>query len=279
MKKNSNLFPDFLIIGAMKAGTTTLYRDLYDHPEVFLPEEKEPDSLAYDDVLTIEGSKNYQGMFAGANDGQLIGEASTSYAKAPYFGDVPGRALELCGSDLKIIYVVREPFERMVSQYKFEKLQGLESRSIEAAILEDHKYVAFSSYHSQLQDWLDVFGRKNVFCLNFEWYIENRELALVELSRFLGLDPSLVHIDQESKFNSSEGNRLLIGFWGWFLTTSFYSTYIRPLISWRLRNFLANTLMRKAAAEKETISSHFREEACSRLKSEDWAVYNESYKG
>ena len=99
----------------MKAGTTTLYRDLYDHPEVFLPEEKEPDSLAYDDVLTTEGTRTYRGMFAGANDGQLIGEASTSYSKAPFFGDVPSRALRLCGSDLKIIYVVREPFERMVS--------------------------------------------------------------------------------------------------------------------------------------------------------------------
>lgn len=279
MKKNKNKFPNFLIIGAMKAGTTTLYRDLYSHPKVFLPEEKEPDSLAYDDVLTTEGAKKYSSMFSGAKDDQIIGEASTSYSKAPYYGNVPGRAAELCGRDLKIIYVVREPFERMVSQYKFEKLQGLEARSIEAAILEDPKYVSFSSYHSQLEAWLNVFERENVFCLNFEWYIENRELALAKIFRFLGLDPFLIHLDQESKFNSSEANRLLIGFWGWFLTSSFYSGYIRPLISWRLRNILANILMRKAAAEKETISSNLREVACARLKSEDWAVYNDSYKG
>jgi len=279
MRVNTNLYPDFLIIGAMKAGTTTLYRDLYDHSGLFLPEEKEPNCLAYDNVLTLEGARHYRALFSSAKEGQLIGEASTCYSKAPFYGDVPSRAFSLCGADLKIIYVVREPFDRMVSQYRFEKLQGLESRSIDCAILEDHKYVAYSSYHSQLEAWSKVFGRENIFCLNFEWYIENRELALLEIARFLELDPSFDYLDQDSKFNSSEGNRLLIGFWGWLLTTSFYSRHIRPLINWKLRNILANVFMRKASSEKECISAVLREQACAKLTSKDWKVYDESYKG
>ena len=47
--------PDFLIIGAMKSGTTGLFFDLCSHPRVFLPENKEPTRLASDDVLTTEG--------------------------------------------------------------------------------------------------------------------------------------------------------------------------------------------------------------------------------
>ena len=56
------MLPDFLIIGAMKSGTTSLYADLKTHPSIFLPEDKEPSCLASDEVLTDAGQAPYGGV-------------------------------------------------------------------------------------------------------------------------------------------------------------------------------------------------------------------------
>ena len=82
--------PDFIIIGAAKAGTTSLYAMLDRHPDIFMPRQKEPEFFARDD-LYAQGLDSYAENFAGAEPGQVVGEASTLYSLSPLFGQTAAR--------------------------------------------------------------------------------------------------------------------------------------------------------------------------------------------
>ena len=85
--------PDFIIIGAAKAGTTSLYAMLDRHPDIFMPRQKEPEFFARDD-LYAQGLDSYAENFAGAKPGQVVGEASTLYSLSPLFGQTAARIKE-----------------------------------------------------------------------------------------------------------------------------------------------------------------------------------------
>jgi hypothetical protein len=89
--------PDFLIIGAMRAGTTSLFFDLLANPAVFFPQDKEPHCLATDDVLSASGRAAYGDLYRAAGPGQACGDASTGYSKLPDVMGVPERALRVIG--------------------------------------------------------------------------------------------------------------------------------------------------------------------------------------
>ena len=84
--------PDFLIVGAQKAGTTSLYFDLLKNPAVFMPSDKELGNLLDDDVCTPPGRAAYAKRFRRARPDQLCGEATTSYTKLPDHPGVSDRA-------------------------------------------------------------------------------------------------------------------------------------------------------------------------------------------
>ena len=75
--------PDFLIIGGMKCGSTTLFRDLDTSPAVSFPAHKEPHNLLDDAVLSGEGKAKYAGLYKHARPDQRLGDASTGYTKLP----------------------------------------------------------------------------------------------------------------------------------------------------------------------------------------------------
>ena len=86
--------PKFLIIGAMKAGTTTLYEDLLQIPALWLPPQKEPEDLIHPEVETAQGLRVYEQKFARCPSGAIAGDASTAYAKRPTYEGVAARAVE-----------------------------------------------------------------------------------------------------------------------------------------------------------------------------------------
>ena len=102
--------PGFVILGAMKCGTTTLYDYLRRHDGVFLSTPKEPCFFA-DDRWYGHGEAFYRSLFAGARPDQLCGEASTPYTRREHGLAVPGRMPAMI-PDAKLIYVVRHPVDR-----------------------------------------------------------------------------------------------------------------------------------------------------------------------
>lgn len=198
-------FPNFLIIGAMKAGTTTLHQDLSLHPNIFMPDHKEPQTLAkYSDLERI--SADYTSLFGYAKPDQLLGEASTDYTKLPDFSGVASRAREVCGRQLKCIYLTRDPVERAISHYKHDFGLGYVTEPIEVAVRKYSRYVNYSLFDMQLAPWRDAFGSDSILTISFERYVAERNVTARRVVNFLGLDAdALPLLDAERVYNASDG--------------------------------------------------------------------------
>jgi hypothetical protein len=190
--------PTFLIIGAMKAGTTSLYRYLAEHPQVFMARPKELNFFVQE-LNWERGIDWYEERFAGASSSAIaLGEASTSYTKHPEFQGVPERIAERL-PDVRLVYLVRHPVERMVSQYLHRLSNGKEHRPIEKALGSDPIYLNPSRYAMQLARYLEWFPRDRVLLVKSEDLRRSREATLGCIHRFIGVDPRFRSsaIDQE----------------------------------------------------------------------------------
>jgi len=185
------VLPQVLIIGAMKAGTTTLWRDLHPHPDLGFPRlRKEPQilSCAEHDLQTMRD--RYSWFFALAKPGQILCDPSTRYAALPRYEGVPQRAEQLLGTDLRIIYMIREPIERIVSHHHHGYADGWLDPSIDTAIRKSRQLVSLSMYASQITPWLDVFGPERIKVVRLDDYALDRAAGLTDVCRFLDLDPA-----------------------------------------------------------------------------------------
>lgn len=152
--------PTFLVIGAQKSGTTSLYRYLQGHPDVFLPDWKEPGFFVEEQTWT-RGLEWYESLFRGAGDAKARGEASTAYTMFPFFAGVPERIRSVV-PDVRLVYVLRDPVERMRSAYVHALSTGAEHRPIGSALLDSSTYALISSYALQLEQYLDHFDRSQI---------------------------------------------------------------------------------------------------------------------
>ena len=180
--------PTFLIIGAMKAGTTSLYHLLGSHPDVFLPENKEPDFFVTQKAWS-NGVDWYRSLFVGAGGARAVGEASTSYSKCTEFPGVPERIARLL-PDVRLVYVLREPISRMRSMYLHNVRQGREVAPVDEALLSRPMYLDASRYALQLDAYLEHFARAQIHVLLSEDLRREPQATIAELARFLGLDTS-----------------------------------------------------------------------------------------
>jgi hypothetical protein len=240
--------PNFLIIGAMKAGTTSLYRDLLTNPAVFMPLDKEPESLTRDDLLTEPGRQAYEALFAPAKPAHAArGEASTAYTKLPDFAGVPARARQLLGSDLKCIYLVREPVSRIVSHHHHNVSAGLFTiTDVNQAVREYPELLNWTRYAMQARPWIDAFGRDNVRIVLFERYTRDRRECVAELSAWLGVEPRPDLVDVEAVYNRSEGKPVITEGWKRVRLSGAYRRLIRPLLPTTVRDRLRQALFPKA---------------------------------
>jgi len=233
--------PDFLVIGAMKSGTTTLHYDLASVPEIFMPLTKEPACLVDDSVLTPEGMMLYARHYRRASVRQRCGDASTAYAKLPQFTRVPERALQVLGPTTKIIYVVRDPVHRLVSHHRHEYSKGAMPYNIEEALSRFPELVAYSSYKMQLVPWLTLFGRSNIKVISFESYIRSRKDTIAELAQHLNVPGNLDLIDFSRSHNV--GPRVPVNrFAQTFISSSLYREWMRRFISPSVRDALRKKL-------------------------------------
>lgn len=223
--------PDFLIIGAMKAGTTTLHQDLKAVEGVFMPVVKEPACLVSDSVLTPRGKKRYAHHYEGCpSGGHRAGDASTHYSKLPDYPGVPDRARRILGDEIQILYVVRDPVRRLVSQHKHLYYRGKLPRDIAAAIDHYPSLVDYSRYRMQLEPWLSTFGADQVKIIAFERYVRNRQSVLAEVLRFLDVAHPADELDLNAVHNEA-GARMRAGSPADQLATSTaYLQRIRPLV-------------------------------------------------
>lgn len=186
----ADTLPTFLVIGAMKAGTTTLHELLAGHPDVFMSALKEPDFFV-ESKNWDRGLDWYRSLFADGGGHTAIGESSTSYSKRSEFPGVPERTLGVL-PDVKLVYLLRDPLERIRSMYVHNRLHGRERRPIGEAVRHDPMYVDASRYAWQLQAWLDHIDLDRVCVLRTEDLTADPQASADRLWRFLGVGPHTV---------------------------------------------------------------------------------------
>jgi hypothetical protein len=238
--------PDFLIIGAAKAGTTSLYRDLRCNPQIFMPRDKEAGNLKGDDVLTPRGRRAYARLFATARPDQVCGEAPTDYTKLPQFPGVPQRALDVIGPRVKAVYLVREPVARIISFHHHQYVEDKMPADINAAVREFPELLDHTRYAMQITPWLETFGPEQVVIVRFEDYVADRPSTVATLSRFLGVAPRPDLVRTSTIYNPGTGRPVLRGPTAYLRRNPVYERLVRPLLPLTARDALRRFVLPKA---------------------------------
>lgn len=200
------MLPNFLVIGAAKAGTTSLYRYLRAHPQVFMPATKELNFFVENDGWR-KGRSWYERHFQAAGNAIAVGEASPNYTKHPLFAGVPGRIAQLI-PQARLIYLVRHPIERFRSGYLDEVRRGRQPNPIQAALATNPSILAASSYAMQIEQYLEHFRREQLLVITSEELKERRVATLARVHAFLGVD-HVVAPTLAQEFNRMDGQRML----------------------------------------------------------------------
>jgi hypothetical protein len=195
----------FFIIGAMKAGTTSLFKYLAGHPDLCPSKRKEP--RVFRDPGDPAEQRAALGDLFDQGKGQLWRfEGSTAYTKYPKFTGVPER-IQRAVPDARFIYLVRNPVERTWSQYIHNLAHGRETRPFARAIEEKPQYLNFSRYHLQLQEYLAVFPKERILLQVFEDMVADPAAVVRSVCEFLGVDTSYRPATAKIAYNASSAKR------------------------------------------------------------------------
>lgn len=201
-----NKKPDFLIIGAMKCATSTLHEQLAMQPGIFMTELKEPNFFSNDEQYK-KGIQWYLSHFKDAQNTDICGESSTHYTKLPTY---PQTVERMCKHlpDIKLIYVMRHPIDRLVSQYIHEWSQRIISVDINQAIYQHPELIEYSKYSMQLEPYLKAFKQEQFLIVLFERLLNNKQEELERICRFINYDKQPIwHIEGDETNVSSERMR------------------------------------------------------------------------
>ncbi len=240
--------PDFIVIGAMRAGTTNLADRLAHLPEIGMSRLKETDFFIEEKNFP-RGYGWYQSLFPPGK--RILGEASPNYAKGDVFKGVPAR-IHAVRPDVKLIYMVRDPVDRFWSHYAHSALvHGALSPPREILNEDEGAHILASSmYFRQLGPFLDLFPKEQLNVVDFDEFINDPARTLSDLCGFLNIDshPSIQKMDNS---NSSEQ---LSATPAWALRMSQYRalTGLRGATPAWIRSALKNTVSAVSRTRRQT---------------------------
>jgi len=197
--------PNLIIVGAQKSGTGSLHHYLNLHPEVSMSETKELNFF----VETLNWEKGldwYESRFTGVQ--KIHGESSPSYTMYPNFPGVPARMHAIL-PDARLIYVVRDPLERIVSHY-LHQWYGKRQDAPFLELLADPEnkktrhYILTSSYYLQLSQYTEFYDLSKICVISLEDLKNSRPETLGRIYRFLEIDDSFLPIDSTAVVNRTQ---------------------------------------------------------------------------
>lgn len=198
--------PNLIIPGAGKSGTSSLHDSLQLHPDIFMSRRKEPHYFSSE--ASPDEQRAYEGLFEESDRCTIRGESSTSYMVIPDAPERIKRALE----SPKIIFILRNPVDRVASHYRWLQSLGLEPRSLRRAFSADigatpsmdeavlnsgnfRYYHQHSSYGTALERYLAYFDRNQIKVVTFESFITAHARTMRECFEFLGV-PEGVRVEE-----------------------------------------------------------------------------------
>jgi hypothetical protein len=203
--------PTFFVIGAPRAGTTSLYQYLSLHPEIGMSRIKEPHFFA-DNVRPpaqrVDNLPAYEALFS--PDMRVRGEASPSYTCFAQHSGAPERIRELV-PEAKFLYLVRDPIKRTLSHYMHRVAVENERRPLPAALgdIDDpaNPYTCPSRYATQLELYLRHFPAEQILVLDQRDLLVDRQQVLRRVFSFLGVDESFASTGFEEQSGGNDDRR------------------------------------------------------------------------
>lgn len=276
-----SMLPNFIVIGAAKAGTTALYWYLAEHPEVFMSPVKETNYFAYglDDEgrllygdpdvhrFPVKSLSAYEQLFAGAGEAVAVGEASPIYLECP---QAAGRVRKLLPG-ARLVCVLRHPVDRAYSDYqmylrrrgrRLDPARDLTARSAWAQ--SDSRWMQIGRYHEQLKRYYDAFPREQIHVFLFDDLKQGALQAMQNIYRFLGVDPAFTpDFDAPHNIGGMPESRWLEG----FLTSKAVRSAVEPWIPTGAANWVRRLRMKNMrpapplpAELRKKLSSHLRDD-------------------
>lgn len=228
MSKFEGVLPDFVVIGANKAGTTSVANYLNMHQKIQMSRVKEPmffsttpsqisadvaEASLANPFFTLTLSE-YSAMFESGKEGDLVyGEASTAYLANPA---ISASLMRKIIPQVKIIAILRDPVDRAISAYKMCYGNKIENRSFKEVVDESwcHRevssvhgvrdYVRNGLYYQLLQPYLRLFKREQMLLTSYDWLCDDPNGFVENIFKFLGLESS--YVDVATRFNTAEEN-------------------------------------------------------------------------
>ena len=198
---------DFFIVGAPKAGTTSLYYYLSEHPNISMSAVKEPNYFSYEDLNNqklyykskkIDSLDSYNNLFPIRNSNYIYGEASVSYL---FYRKVPAK-IKRYNKNAKIIILLRNPIERAFSHYLMDARLGLISKSFESVVdsfeitdknkLFYQQYIELGKYYNQILNYKRLFNDNNILIIDYEEFKNQTLLCVRSIFDFLQIDKSFM---------------------------------------------------------------------------------------
>jgi hypothetical protein len=199
------MLPTFIVIGAMKAGTTSLYHYLSQHPEIGMSRRKELDFFKTNADFA-KGLDWYAAQFPSGS--RVLGESSPNYSKCHLFPGVAER-LHSVLPRISLIYLVRHPVDRAVSHYVHRVSAGRESRPIEAVFedLEQNPYVLTGAYMFQLRQFLKFYPAERMLIVDADDLLNDRVRTMSRIFKYLGVNERFYSKSFASVHNTSSSKR------------------------------------------------------------------------
>jgi len=213
MKGERVELPNLFIVGAPRAGTTSIYEYLRQHPDVYMCPIKEPHYFARKDLFVefndgiappdvISDLKDYIALFRGVRDKKIRCEASSSYL---YSKSATFEIFELV-PDAKIIISLRDPIERALSHFKLDIFAygTIMGKSFCEAVKRRPLYLRLGLYYEHVKRYLETFPKQNVKIIIYDDLKKDTLSVMMDICKFLGIDESYIfNIDLSKKYNAS----------------------------------------------------------------------------
>lgn len=283
--------PDFLVIGAPKAGTTSLNHYLSQHPQIFMSPNKEPHFFAFEgnqpnyqgpaddrawlNTKSVIDLADYQQLFAEATAGQMCGEASTMYLYLEESCDRIHHYLP----QIKLIAFLRNPVERAYSHYKHMRRDGREwetdfsqalkkeAERVEQGWAPAWHYRQVGLYHDQLQRYLEKFDTKQLKIYLYDDLLQDPQAVYRSIFEFLEVNP-IFEVDTAARYNTTSVVRKNKKLHNFLMNPSGLKTALSKVIPAHIRKPLSAKVYRRNAAPIQPLSNSLRRELTSTFEPE-----------
>ena len=231
------MLPDFICIGAQRAATTWLHNCLQEHPEVYLPKEKE---LHFFNAFYDRGWNWYESRFVKKNGVKVCGEVTPDYLHSKESLIRIRQYLP----DVKIIIILRQPFDRAMSAYKLFKAERFQTTDMIDAFHEYPYLVGQSLYAKPISELLQKFDRNQLLFLQYDEVCADPAGLVNKAYQFIGVDSDFIPSTIHSTYNMIIFPRTQE------ILKKLHLTYV---IDWVSTSFVGN-MIRNSYAKKPTNS-------------------------